>query len=179
MRGVNPALMSRRCRTWSRPSMLTSIVPAIAGWWLSCGPSKALNSSGLRLTAWTSSCFDSTQKPSSWSPGNPFGEGLPLHRFVTAKAGEDLVREPVAVERGVGEVDLERTAVDDLSHCTSPSNCATATGGRQSRSTRSERFGRRQYTKLTVYGQCRVGPLEHEAQLIHADARMGREASRQ
>ena len=31
MRGVNPALMSRRCRMWSVPSMLTSIDPGDLG----------------------------------------------------------------------------------------------------------------------------------------------------
>ena len=47
MRGVKPALMSRRCRTWSWPSMLTSIFPAIPGWWLSWGPSKAAEQLGV------------------------------------------------------------------------------------------------------------------------------------
>ena len=41
-----------------------------------------------------------------------FREGLPLHRFVTAKGGEYLVREPIAVERSVGEVRVKVTAVE-------------------------------------------------------------------
>lgn len=43
--------------------------------------------------------------------GESLREGLPLHRFVMAKGGEDLVWEPIPIERCVGEVHVEVAGV--------------------------------------------------------------------
>ena len=77
------------------------------------------NCSGFRLTAWTSSCFDRTQKPLSWLPANPSGNGLPPHGFLMSQAGKDLVREAVGVQGALSEIDPQRFSVHGLDHRTS------------------------------------------------------------
>ena len=86
MRGVKPALISFRCRVWSRPSMLTSIAPCISGRFTSDGPSNAVNSSGSRFAACTSASRVSTQKPSSAPSSRKPGGAYCHHTGASARS---------------------------------------------------------------------------------------------